>query len=54
VLRLHGRGTDGHDLAAGFDDIPDIAAKIKKHNYDYSRQLIRQGYITVGPASRTR
>jgi dienelactone hydrolase len=50
VLCLHGHGDFGNDAVAGVDeDRPDVAAAIKQSNYDYARQLVRQGYLTVAP-----
>jgi len=49
VLCLHGHGKGGHDLVAGRDDTPELAAEIKKYNYDYGRQFVRQGYLVVAP-----
>lgn len=49
VLCLHGHGEFGHDAVAGVDDIPEIAQQIRQANYDYGRQLAREGYLTVVP-----
>ena len=49
VLCLHGHGPFGHDAVAGVDDTPELQRAIKGSNYDYARQLVREGYITVAP-----
>lgn len=49
VLCLHGHGTSGHDPVVGRDETPELRAEIKKYNYDYARQLVRHGYMTVAP-----
>jgi dienelactone hydrolase len=49
VLCLHGHGEFGHDSVAGVDDTPAMRDAIQKSNYDYARQLVRQGYLTVAP-----
>ena len=49
VLCLHGHGNFGHDAVAGVDDQPGVAEAIRQANYDYGRQLARQGYLTVVP-----
>jgi dienelactone hydrolase len=50
ILCLHGHGEFGNDAVAGVDeDRPAVAAAIKQSNYDYARQLARQGYLTVAP-----
>lgn len=49
VLCLHGHGEFGHDAVAGVDDTPSRQEDIRKANYDYARQLVREGYLTVAP-----
>lgn len=49
VLCLHGHGKFGHDPVAGVDDTPELQQAIRDANYDYARQLVRQGYLTVAP-----
>lgn len=49
VLCLHGHGEFGHDAVAGVDDTPALKEEIRKMNYDYGRQLVRQGYFAVVP-----
>lgn len=49
ILALHGHGTFGHDSVAGVDDTPAQAEEIRKLNYDYGRQLAREGYLVVAP-----
>lgn len=52
VLCLHGHGEFGHDSVAGIDHTPERAASIKKANYDYARQLAREGFLTIAPCMR--
>lgn len=52
VLCLHGHGEFGHDAVAGIDHTPERAANIKKANYDYARQLAREGFLTIAPCLR--
>ena len=47
VLCLHGHGEFGHDPVAGVDDTPALKEEIRKMNYDYGRQLVREGYLAV-------
>ncbi|HZZ77714.1 MAG TPA: alpha/beta hydrolase family protein [Gemmataceae bacterium] len=49
VLALHGHGAHGHHPIAGRDDLPGVANAIKNNNYDYGRQLVRQGYVVAAP-----
>ena len=49
VLCVHGHGPYGHESVAGVDDDPKIAENIRQVNYDYARQLVRRGYLTVAP-----
>ena len=49
VLCLHGHGVGGHDTVAGRDDDPAVAEEIRRFNYDYGRQLVREGYLVVAP-----
>ena len=49
VLCLHGHGEFGHDPVAGVDDTPALKEEIRKMNYDYGRQLVREGYLAVAP-----
>jgi hypothetical protein len=49
VLALHGHGKYGHDPVAGCDDKPGVDDAIKSCNYDYGRQLVRQGYVVAVP-----
>lgn len=50
VLCVHGHGPFGHDAVAGKDDDPAVAAAIVESNYDYARQLVRQGFLTAAPS----
>jgi dienelactone hydrolase len=49
VLCVHGHGLFGHDAVAGKDDDPAVAKAIAESNYDYARQLVREGFITAAP-----
>ena len=49
VLCLHGHGGFGHDAVAGVDDTPELKQAIEGSHYDYARQLVREGYLTVVP-----
>ena len=52
VLCLHGHGEFGHDAVVGRDHTPERMENIKKHNYDYARQLAREGFLTIAPCMR--
>lgn len=47
VLCVHGHGPFGHDAVAGKDDDPAVAKAISESNYDYARQLVREGFLTA-------
>ncbi|HEY3897062.1 MAG TPA: alpha/beta hydrolase family protein [Chthoniobacter sp.] len=49
VLCLHGHGPFGNDSVAGVDDTLEEQQTIREYNYDYGRQLVRQGYLAVCP-----
>jgi len=49
ILALHGHGAHGHHPVAGRDDLPGVDAAIRNNNYDYGRQLVRQGYVVAVP-----
>jgi dienelactone hydrolase len=49
VLCLHGHGPFGHDSVAGVDDTPEMQRVIHQFNYDYGRQLVREGYLAIVP-----
>lgn len=49
VVALHGHGPFGHDAVVGIDDTPERAANIRKLNYDFGCQLVREGYLVVAP-----
>jgi len=49
ILAIHGHGSHGHDPVAGRDDLPGVDMAIKGANYDYGRQLVRQGYVVAVP-----
>ncbi len=49
ILAIHGHGGHGHHPVAGRDDLPSVDNAIKNNNYDYGRQLVRQGYVVAVP-----
>ena len=49
ILALHGHGAHGHHPIAGRDDLPGVGNAIKNNNYDYGRQLVKEGYIVACP-----
>ena len=49
ILALHGHGAHGHHPIAGRDDLPGVGNAIKNNNYDYGRQLVKEGYVVVAP-----
>ena len=49
ILAIHGHGAHGHHPVAGRDDLPGVENAIKNYNYDYGRQLVRQGYVVAVP-----
>jgi len=52
VLAPHGHGSAGKYAPAGRRDIPEVAATIAQHNYDYGVQLARQGFVVFCPDAR--
>ena len=49
VLALHGHGPFGHDVVVGIEATPQHIQAIRSANYDYGRQLVREGYLVVAP-----
>lgn len=49
LLCLHGHGEFGNDSVAGVDDTPERQRAIRQSNYDYGRQMVREGYLAVVP-----
>lgn len=49
VLALHGHGPFGHDAVVGIEATPQHIEAIRGANYDYGRQLVRDGYLVVAP-----
>lgn len=45
MLAPHGHGSAGKYSPAGRRDIPEVAATIIQHNYDYGVQLVRRGFV---------
>lgn len=52
MLAPHGHGSAGKYAPAGRRDIPEVAATIAQHNYDYGVQLVRQGFVVFCPDAR--
>ena len=54
IVCLHGHGQYGKEPVAGATSIgdPGIENSLKQHNYDYGRQMAREGYLTIVPDSR--
>lgn len=49
IVALHGHGNYGYDPVAGRDDLPGVANAINNANYDYGRQLVREGFVVAAP-----
>jgi dienelactone hydrolase len=49
VLALHGHGEFGHDTVVGIEATPEHVQSIRNANYDYGRQMVRDGYLVVAP-----
>ena len=49
IVALHGHGPFGHDAVAGIDSTAERAENIRTANYDFGRQLVREGYVVVAP-----
>jgi dienelactone hydrolase len=49
VLALHGHGQFGHEPVVGVEATPQHVQSIRSANYDYGRQLVREGYLVVAP-----
>ena len=52
VVAPHGHSGGGKVAVAGCRDIPEVAASIQGHNYDYGVQFARAGFITFCPDAR--
>ncbi len=52
VLCPHGHGSGGKYSVVGRRDIPELAERIDKHNYDYGVQFCRAGFIAFCPDAR--
>jgi len=52
VLAPHGHCGGGKLAVAGCREIPEVAASIDQHNYDYGAQFARAGFITFCPDAR--
>jgi dienelactone hydrolase len=49
IVAIHGHGAFGYDPVAGLDDDAEVERAIRGANYDYGRQLVRQGYVVAVP-----
>ena len=49
VLALHGHGPFGHDPVVGIEATDRHIESIRNSNYDYGRQLVREGYLVIAP-----
>jgi dienelactone hydrolase len=49
VVAIHGHGDFGYETVAGRDDLEGVSEAIEKANYDYGRQLVREGYVVCIP-----
>jgi hypothetical protein len=47
ILCWHGHGAFGKDPVMGIDGSPEQREEIRRHNYDYGRQMARRGFVTV-------
>lgn len=52
VIAPHGHSSGGKLAVAGCRDIPEIAATIDQHHYDYGVQFAEAGFITFCPDAR--
>lgn len=46
ILCCHGHGPYGKNPVMGIAPMPEHAAEIKNHNYDYGRQMAKAGFVT--------
>jgi dienelactone hydrolase len=49
IVAVHGHGPFGYDAVVGRVLTPGIDEAVKGANYDYGRQLVRQGYVVAVP-----
>ena len=52
VIALHGHWSHGKSAVIGDDSVPGLAQYLKQCNYDYARQLVRNGFIVFCPDAR--
>lgn len=52
IIAAHGHLGGGKESVAGRDDIPEIKEAIERFNYDYGRQLVKEGFIVFCPDAR--
>jgi dienelactone hydrolase len=46
ILCWHGHGPYGKESVMGNDSTPELQDDIKRHNYDYGRQMAQKGFVT--------
>jgi hypothetical protein len=46
ILCWHGHGPFGKEAVMGNDSSPELRDNIRRHNYDYGRQMAEKGFIT--------
>ena len=46
ILCWHGHGPYGKEAVMGNDSTPELQDNIKRHNYDYGRQMAHKGFVT--------
>ena len=52
VLAPHGHSSGGKYAVAGRRDLPEVAATIEQHNYDYGVQFVHQRLVVFCPDAR--
>ena len=52
IICVHGHGPLGKEAVAGDETTEELTVNIRKHNYNYGRQMARRGYLTISPDLR--
>ena len=52
VIAPHGHDSGGKIVVAGCVEIPGIAERVKRYNYDYGVQFVKEGFIVFCPDAR--
>ena len=52
IITCHGHGPFGKEPVAGNASSDDLAANIRRHNYNYGEEMARRGYVTISPDLR--